>query len=86
MDKDIEKYNEESQELIKKQRKAFDKLKECYSKVDNYYKTQIEPQNNMFLNKEQELEYLRLCEEYKNAIKELNEIIDEYQEFIKRGY
>ena len=82
MEKELGKYNEEYKVLLEKQRKALDKVNRCYSKADEFHQNEVKPRNYQ-LSYEIKLKEQQLLDELADAINGLNEIIDEYREFIK---
>ena len=82
MEKDFEKYIEEYKGLLEKQRKALDKVNECYSKADNFHKNEVKSRNYKISDEMKQKEQ-QLLDELVDAIKELNEIIDAYRRFIE---
>lgn len=82
MEKEFEKYNDEYKELLEKQRKALHKVNGCYSRADIFHQNEVKTRNYQ-LSDEMKLKEQQLLDELMNAINELNEIIDEYRNFIK---
>lgn len=82
MEKELEKYNEDYKNLLEKQRKALDKVNRCYSKADEFHQNEVKPRNYQ-LSDEMKLKEQQLLDELVDAINGLNEIIDEYRNFIK---
>lgn len=79
MENFVERYNE----LLDKEAEALNKVNEYASEADKFHKAVAIPQN-FNLDTEQKKEELRLLDDIKSAVRQLEDIIDEKLELLQQ--